>query len=109
GPAVSGFAKGDRVAVTHRPACGECARCRAGDEAGCVGSPISYGLTVDGGYAEEVVAWAASLVRVPESVPLEEACFLHCIAGVALRALRAHANLGAGETVVITGASGGVG
>jgi D-arabinose 1-dehydrogenase-like Zn-dependent alcohol dehydrogenase len=109
GPGGEGFVVGDRVAATHRPACGACARCQAGDEAACIGSPISYGLTVDGGYAEEALAWAASLVRVPENVPLDEACFLHCTAGVALRALRAHAQLSAGETVVITGASGGVG
>lgn len=109
GAGVSGFAVGDRVAVTHRPPCGECTRCRAGDEAGCEGSPISYGLTVDGGYAEEALVWAGSLVRVPPSVPLDQAAFLHCTAGVALRALRHHARLAAGETVVVTGASGGVG
>jgi D-arabinose 1-dehydrogenase-like Zn-dependent alcohol dehydrogenase len=100
---------GDRVATVHRPPCGACAACARGDETHCVGSPISYGLTVDGGYAEECLLWEASTVKVPETLPLEQACFLHCTAAVALRALRHHARLGAGQTAIITGASGGVG
>jgi D-arabinose 1-dehydrogenase-like Zn-dependent alcohol dehydrogenase len=109
GPGVRDFAVGDRVCATHRPACGECESCRAGEETRCLGAVASYGLTVDGGYAEEVLAWTASLVRVPAEVPLEDASFLHCTAGVALRALRKHGRLQAGQTVVMTGASGGVG
>jgi D-arabinose 1-dehydrogenase-like Zn-dependent alcohol dehydrogenase len=88
GPGVTAFALGDRVATTHRPACGECQACRADDETRCLGSLASY---------------------VPEAVVLDEAGFLHCTAGVALRALRSRARLQAGETVVISGASGGVG
>jgi D-arabinose 1-dehydrogenase-like Zn-dependent alcohol dehydrogenase len=109
GPGVDGFAVGDRVATTHRPGCGECEACRAGDESLCERSPVSYGHTVDGGYAEEAIAWAGSLVKVPEAVALDEAAVLHCTAAVALRALRRHARLRAGECVLVTGASGGVG
>ncbi|HZS42109.1 MAG TPA: alcohol dehydrogenase catalytic domain-containing protein [Polyangia bacterium] len=109
GAGVRQFAAGDRVATTHRPACGECAPCRAGDETHCQTAMASYGLTVDGGYAEEVLAWESSLVRVPDAVPLDGAAFLHCTAAVALRALRHHARLAAGQTVVMTGATGGVG
>jgi D-arabinose 1-dehydrogenase-like Zn-dependent alcohol dehydrogenase len=109
GPDVRDFAVGDRVATTHRPSCGECPPCRAGDDARCTRSVVSYGHTADGGYAEEVLAWPSSLVRVPDAVPLEAASFLHCTAAVALRALRRHASLESGETVVVTGASGGVG
>ncbi len=108
GPEVD-FAVGDRVATTHRPVCGVCQACRTQDETHCLQSVASYGMTVDGGYAEQTIAYAASLVKVPDAVPLEEACFMHCTAAVALRALRSHARLQAGETVVITGASGGVG
>jgi D-arabinose 1-dehydrogenase-like Zn-dependent alcohol dehydrogenase len=109
GAGVSEFAVGDRVAATHRAPCGECAPCRGGEETRCMGSPVSYGITVDGGYAEEVAVWASSLVRVPDSVDLVEAAFMHCTAAVALRALRKHARLQPGETVVMTGATGGVG
>lgn len=109
GAGVDGFAVGDRVAVVHRAPCGACAACRAGEETRCLGSPVSYGITADGGYAERAAVWASSLVRVPDEVELAAASFLHCTAAVALRALRKHARLGAGETVVVTGASGGVG
>jgi acryloyl-coenzyme A reductase len=109
GAAVGDWKVGDRIATTHRPPCGACPACLSDQETRCLGSPITYGLTVDGGYAEEVLAWTGSLVRVPDGLPLEEAAFLHCTAGVALRALRLHAKLTPGQTVVITGASGGVG
>lgn len=68
-----------------------------------------YGVTVDGGYAERARLWASSLTRVPDGVDLPAAAMLNCTAAVALRALRRHARLVAGETVLVTGASGGVG
>jgi D-arabinose 1-dehydrogenase-like Zn-dependent alcohol dehydrogenase len=109
GPDVGEWRAGDRVAVTHRPPCGRCAACASGEETRCLQSPYLYGLTVDGGYAERALAWSASLVRVPDGVALDEAAILHCTAGVALRALKHQARLRAGETVLITGATGGVG
>ena len=108
GPGVTGFAVGDRVVVTHQHACGECATCKAGDEKRCQTQKV-YGLTIDGGYAERCVAYAGSLVHVPAQVPLEEASFLHCTAAVALRALRRFGRVAAGQTVLVTGATGGVG
>ena len=109
GSGVDGFVVGDRVVAVHRAPCGECAMCRAAEETRCLGSPVMYGVTVDGGYAEAVALWASSLVRVPDGVDLGDASVLHCTAAVALRALRKHARLCAGETVLMTGASGGVG
>jgi D-arabinose 1-dehydrogenase-like Zn-dependent alcohol dehydrogenase len=109
GAKVDDFSVGDRVAATHRPACGDCDACKRGEETLCLQVPAMYGLTVDGGYAEEVLAWPGSLVKVPDVVPLDEAAFLHCTAAVALHGLRAHAQLKSGERVLITGASGGVG
>lgn len=109
GDGVRDFAIGDRVACVHRAPCGACDPCQAGDETRCLGSPVMYGLTVDGGYAERALVWASSLVRVPDGVALEAAAFLHCTAAVALRALRRHGRVAGGETVVISGATGGVG
>src|SRR5258706_7759822 len=107
GPGVDDFAVGDRVAATHRPSCGECAACLAGHELRCEASLVSYGLTVDGGYADSCLAWTRSLVKVPAPLDLVEASFLHCTAAVALRALRVHGGLGAGQWVLVTGAAGG--
>ena len=109
GDGVRAFAVGDRVATGLRAPCGACPACAAGDEVRCQASPVMYGITVDGGYAERVVLWESSLVRVPDGVDLQAAAMLNCTAAVALRALRRHARLVAGETVLMTGASGGVG
>jgi D-arabinose 1-dehydrogenase-like Zn-dependent alcohol dehydrogenase len=105
----AGFAAGDRVTAVHRPPCEECPACRAGEETHCRSSWRSFGLTIDGCYAEYLVAPAAALVRIPEGVDDAHAAPLMCTAGVALHALRRVGGLCAGETVLVTGASGGVG
>jgi acryloyl-coenzyme A reductase len=109
GDGVREFVVGDRVATGLRASCGACAACLAGDEVRCQASPVMYGITVDGGYAERAALWASSLTRVPDGVDLAAAAMLNCTAAVALRALRRQARLVAGETVLMTGASGGVG
>jgi acryloyl-coenzyme A reductase len=109
GDDVVAFAPGDRVVNLHRAACGSCPACLAGHETRCRRALEVFGLSVDGGYAEYVVAPVGALVRLPEAIPFEQACFLNCTAGVALHALRGAARLQAGERVLVTGASGGVG
>jgi acryloyl-coenzyme A reductase len=100
---------GARVVNLHRAPCGTCRYCRAGHEPRCETSPWFFGLTADGGYAEYALAPAVSLVLLPAAIPFESGCFLACTAGVALRGLRARAAVQPGETVLVTGASGGVG
>lgn len=109
GAGVDAVAPGHRVVNLHRAACGACEYCRAGQEPRCIGALHSFGLTADGGYAEYVLAPAGCLVRLPAPIPYEEGCFLACTAAVALRALRERARVQPGETVLVTGASGGVG
>src|SRR5262249_37147301 len=62
-----------------------------------------------GGYAEYVVAEEQGLSRVPEGIPMEEAAICACTIGTALHVVRARGRVAEGETVLITGASGGVG
>jgi acryloyl-coenzyme A reductase len=107
--AASGLKEGDRVINLHRPSCGACRRCISGEPILCERAWQSFGHTVDGGYAELVAAHHRALVKVPPSIPFEVASTLMCTAGVALYALRARGRLMLGETVLITGASGGVG
>ena len=98
---------GDRVVSLLTNACGRCDRCREGREHRCrKGEGIGHGR--DGGFAERVAVSQHSLVRLPPGVELESAALLACPAGVALEALRA-AGVSAGETVVVTGAGGGLG
>lgn len=100
---------GDRVVNLHRAPCGACDYCRAGHTPRCTNALYSFGLTADGAYAEYVLAPAGCLVPLPDDVAYERGCFLACTAGVALRALRTRAELRVGETVLVSGASGGVG
>jgi NADPH:quinone reductase-like Zn-dependent oxidoreductase len=67
------------------------------------------GHSVDGGFAEYVKLSAFSAVKVPRSIPFEEACILGCPIGVAYRAMKGVGQLHAGETVLVTGAGGGLG
>ena len=109
GGAVTRFGVGDRVANLHRPYCGDCDRCQEGESPDCTESWQSFGQTVAGGYAETVRAHHRSLVPIPDAVSFVDAAPLGCTAAVALRALRHEGRLTLGETVLVTGATGGVG
>ena len=81
GPGVTGFAEGDRVAVPWLGwACGSCEWCVSGWETLCP-SQRNTGYSVDGGFAEYVVADAAFVGRVPDGVDFFDAAPLTC-AGV---------------------------
>ena len=104
---VTDWQPGDRAVSLLTAACGQCDRCRAGREHRCrVGAGIGHGR--DGGFAEYVALPASALVRIPEGMPAEQAALLACPAGVALNAVNA-ADIAAGDTVVVTGAGGGLG
>ncbi|GFR48767.1 hypothetical protein Agub_g10588 [Astrephomene gubernaculifera] len=62
-----------------------------------------------GAFAEQVVAPAAAVWKLPDTVPLEDAAAIPIVYGTADVALRHRAQLKAGQTVLILGAAGGVG
>lgn len=104
---LSGWEPGDRAVSLLTAACGRCVRCRAGREHRClVGAGIGHGR--DGGFAEYIALPASALVAVPDAIPAEPAALLACPAGVALSGVEA-AGVSPGETVVVTGAGGGLG
>ena len=81
GPGVSTVSVGDRVAVPWLgSACGTCEFCVGGWETLCL-SQSNTGYSVDGGFAEYVVANAAYVGRVPAGVDPFDAAPLTC-AGV---------------------------
>ena len=106
---AAGLSVGDRVVNLHRPSCRACGRCLGGQPILCERAWQSFGHTIDGGYAELVAAHHDVLVPVPKAMTYEVAATLMCTAGVALQALRARGRLELGQTVLVTGASGGVG
>ena len=109
GPDTPGWKVGDRAATLQRLSCGTCVTCRSGRNSLCRRDPRFFGEELPGGYAQYLVAPVAGLGRVPEGLPWEVAATVCCTAGTAVHTLRTRARVRSGETVLITGASGGVG
>ncbi len=105
---TSGFAPGDRVVLNQRLSCGRCASCHSGATNRCVRGLGFYGDTFPGGYAEYVRALPANAVRLPGSMPFTTAAALPCGIATGYHALDRLA-VTAGETILVTGAGGGVG
>jgi len=82
------FAIGDRVGIAwlHHTD-GSCEYCRSGAENLC-DNPVFTGYSVDGGYAEYIVAPADFIYAIPEGFPDEQAAPLLCAGIIGFRSLR---------------------
>lgn len=107
---VRRFRPGDRVAaVQRRRVCGGCRYCRTGREPLCAEAEFLGDAGLNGGYAEFVCVEEASLAAVPDDVPLEAAAIAACAIGTMLHAVREVGRVAPGDTVLVTGAGGGLG
>lgn len=87
-PTVEWPALGDRVGVPWLAwACGRCSYCRSGRENLCRRARFT-GYTVDGGYAEMLVAEGRFCFPIPEHFPDDQAAPLLCAGLIGYRALR---------------------
>jgi len=108
GAGVHDWAEGARVVVYPGLFCGRCEWCLRGETSAC----LSYGVIGEqcwGSHADYVRVPARNLERIPEALSAEG---LACAGGswlTAWRALVSVARLAPGETLLVTGASGGVG
>lgn len=109
GTGVEGWAVGDRAATLQRLSCGACAHCHAERNSLCRNDTRFFGEEIPGGYAAYMAAPVAGLGRVPAGISWPVAAVTCCTTGTAVHCLRTRGRLSAGETVLITGASGGVG
>jgi acryloyl-coenzyme A reductase len=108
GAGVSHFRPGDRVASIQRVHCGRCDLCRRGRTTLCK-EGVFFGEEIPGGYADFVVSEEQGLARVPNEIPYEEASICACTIGTAIHVVRTRGAVQFDESVLITGASGGVG
>lgn len=108
GAHVTEWAVGDRVINLYTAPCGSCSTCLAGQPRRCQAT-LTYGQTVDGGYAEYVRVHRAGLVRLAAGIGWPIAGTLMSAIGVAYNNVVHKAQIKAGENVLVTGASGGVG
>jgi NADPH:quinone reductase-like Zn-dependent oxidoreductase len=104
GAGVSMVAVGDRVCSKAFSSCGHCRLCRNGRETTC-----RERKPVRGGYAQFVALPEDAWVPTPPDMPFETSCTLGPAAGVALNAVRDTCKTQLGETVLVLGATGGVG
>ena len=110
GARVTGYAVGDRVAITPNVGCGHCRFCRQGLNNMCADYE-AFGITIDGGFEEylRVPGFAVqrgNVFRLPDSVSFEEAALIEpfscCLRGQSVL------DVGRDDVVVIIG-SGPIG
>jgi NADPH:quinone reductase-like Zn-dependent oxidoreductase len=108
GEEVSRFESGDRVAVSAGVSCGRCEFCRDGEESMCVRFQV-IGEHRPGVHAEYATVPADNLVPVPDGVEWEVAGSASLVFQTAWRMLVTRADLSPTDSVLVLGASGGVG
>ena len=109
GSGVEGWSLGDRAATLQRLHCGSCNHCSDGRNSLCKEDTRFFGEEIPGGYAAYMAAPVAGLGRVPEKIEWPVAATACCTSGTAVHVVRTRGRVQRGESVLITGASGGVG
>ncbi len=104
---VDGWSAGDRVVINPSLWCGECAYCRRGEHPLCTTFQI-LGEHVPGGAAELVRVPARNVHAMPPNLDFPAAAAVPLAWQTAWRALTTRGRLQAGDTLLVTGASGGV-
>ncbi|HUK90199.1 MAG TPA: zinc-dependent alcohol dehydrogenase [Blastocatellia bacterium] len=105
GPGVQDLKEGDRAGVAWLHwSCDECDICREGNENLCPAQVIT-GATVNGGYAEYILARASHAIKVPTTLKSEEAAPLFCAGVTTYRAVK-RAGVKPGDRVAIFGIGG---
>jgi len=105
GDEVSKWAIGQRVGVGFFGGeDGVCEPCRRGDIVNCQ-NPVIPGVTVDGGYAEAMIAEARGIASIPDELTSAEAAPLLCAGITTYNALR-NAGLRGGDLVAVQGIGG---
>ena len=99
---------GERVVIYQRLFCGTCRHCLSGRQDLCRNSRV-LGEQGGGGYAEFACVPARNVIRIPVGLDMTAAALAVCPIGTSVRAALGVARLEPGQTVLITGAGGGVG
>ena len=107
GPNVTTLHPGDHVVSLLTDGCGRCHFCAQDLQRLCPRAhAIGHGMK--GGMAEFISLNESTLVKIPPEIPWPHATLLACPIGVAIKAVET-AQIQPNETVLVTGASGGLG
>lgn len=106
GSDVKNWKPGQRVGIGWFGGnCGYCSSCRKGDFITCQVSPLTPGVSYDGGYAEYVVVPANALALIPDDLDFVDAGPLMCAGITTYNALR-NSGARAGDVVAVLGVGG---
>ena len=104
----SGFKTGQRVLVAPMHFCGHCAKCVAGVQNQCREFTV-LGNGVDGGNCELIAVPPANVIPIPDSLDFNQAASVPLVFVTAWHMLVGRASVRPGQTVLVLGASSGVG
>ena len=108
GEYVTGCKVGQRVIVAPMHYCGHCAKCLAGQQNQCREFTV-LGNAVDGGNCEFIAVPARNVIPIPDSLDFIQAASVPLVFVTAWHMLVGLAGVRPGQTVLILGASSGVG
>jgi 2-desacetyl-2-hydroxyethyl bacteriochlorophyllide A dehydrogenase len=108
GSDVDEWRVGDRVAVQSNLFCGHCEFCLRGDESICLKGQL-LGVQKDGGFAEEVLVPARTLVQIPDAVDFESSAALTLAGSTAMHMLTNRAEIRSADWVLVMAGASGVG
>lgn len=108
GEYVKGLKAGQRVLIAPMHFCGHCAKCVAGLQNQCREFTV-LGNAVDGGNCEMIAVPSANVIPIPDSLNFNQAASVPLVFVTAWHMLVGRAGIRSGQTVLVLGASSGVG
>jgi NADPH:quinone reductase-like Zn-dependent oxidoreductase len=108
GEYVSGFRVGQRVLVAPMHFCGHCVKCLAGLQNHCREFTV-LGNGVDGGNCELIAVQPSNMIPIPDTLDFNQAASVPLVFLTAWHMLVGLAAVRPGQTVLVLGASSGVG
>ena len=108
GEYITGFKPGQRVLLAPMHFCNHCAKCVAGLQNQCPEFTV-LGNRVDGGNCELIAAPAVNVIPIPDSLDFNQAASVPLVFLTAWHMLVGLARIRQGQTILILGASSGVG
>ena len=108
GEYVSGFKAGQRVLLAPMHFCNRCAKCTSGLQNQCAEFTV-LGNRVDGGNCQLIAVPAVNVIPIPDTMDFNQAASVPLVFLTAWHMLVGRAQLRLGQTVLVLGASSGVG
>jgi len=108
GEYVSAFKAGQRVLLAPMHYCRHCEKCVAGQQNLCRSFTV-LGNGVDGGDCELIAVPASNVIPIPDSLDFNQAASVPLVFVTAWHMLVGRAGIRPGQTVLVLGASSGVG